>query len=113
MTGTLTAEIAYKSGTVTARLCGEIDHHTAKGARDTIDKAIYLYRPKKLIISLAAVSFMDSSGLGLILGRIATAEAVSASVTLCDVPPRAMKILNMAGVDRIPDLTIEKKENNQ
>ena len=111
MTGTLTADTEYKSGCVTAKLRGEIDHHTAKGARDTIDKAIYLYRPKKLVLSLAEVTFMDSSGLGLILGRIATAEAVSASVTLRDVPPHAMKILSMAGVNRIPDLVIEEKEN--
>lgn len=107
MTGTLTTDISYKGGALTVGLGGEIDHHTAKTAREKIDKALYLYRPKKLILSLKEVSFMDSSGLGLILGRVSTAEAVSASVTLSDIPPRVRKILNMAGVERIPALTVE------
>ena len=107
MTGTLTTDISYTGGALTVGLSGEIDHHTAKTAREKIDKALYLYRPKKLILSLKDVSFMDSSGLGLILGRVSTAEAVSASVTLSDIPPRVRKILNMAGVERIPALTVE------
>lgn len=107
MTGTLTTEISYKGGALTVGLSGEIDHHTAKAAREKIDKALYLYRPKKLTLSLKEVSFMDSSGLGLILGRVSTAEAISASVTLSDIPPRVRKILNLAGVERIPALTVE------
>ena len=103
----LTVTLLSEGDTLTAALAGEIDHHTAKTAREKIDKALYLYRPKKLILSLKEVSFMDSSGLGLILGRVSTAEAVSASVTLSDIPPRVRKILNMAGVERIPALTVE------
>lgn len=105
--GALTSDISYKGGALTVELHGEIDHHTAKAAREKIDKALYLYRPKKLILSLKEVSFMDSSGLGLILGRVSTAEAVSASVTLTNVPARARKILSMAGVERISSLTVE------
>ena len=105
--GALTSNISYKGGALTVELHGEIDHHTAKAAREKIDKALYLYRPKKLILSLKEVSFMDSSGLGLILGRVSTAEAVSASVTLTNVPARARKILSMAGVERISSLTVE------
>jgi len=105
--GALTTDISYKGGALTVDLHGEIDHHTARSAREKIDKALYLYRPKKQILSLKEVSFMDSSGLGLILGRVSAAEAVSADVTLTNVPERARKILHMAGVERISSLTIE------
>ena len=50
---------------------GEIDHHTASEIRRGIDGVLFEKRPHKLILDLSAVSFMDSSGLGLIMGRYA------------------------------------------
>ncbi len=104
------ADVAYKNGVLYAEISGEIDHHTARGVREEIDKNLYLYRPELLVIDLEKVGFMDSSGLGLILGRVSTAENVGASVRLNNVPPRVMKILNMAGVFRIPRLTATLKK---
>ncbi len=96
----------YRAGVLTVEIRGEIDHHSAKGVRDAIDKALYLYRPSCLRLDLAEVSFMDSSGLGLILGRVATAEKVGSRVELRRVSPRILRILNMAGALRVPGLTL-------
>ncbi len=86
---------------------GEIDHHSAKGLRERIDDAIFMYRPKKIVLSLGGVSLMDSSGLGLIVGRLNTAQGIGATLTLRDVKGQVMKILRLAGMDRLEMITVE------
>ena len=54
---------------LTAVLSGEIDHHTAQGMREEIDFTVNQSKPKKLILSFEHVGFMDSAGIGLIIGR--------------------------------------------
>ena len=68
---------------LTVEILGEIDHHSARPIREEIDRLLYLYRPKEMILSLAHVSFMDSSGLGLLMGRITLAEALSCRCEEC------------------------------
>ena len=102
----------YREGVLYASICGEIDHHTAVYVREKIDMEMFTHRPKKLVIDLGQVGFMDSSGLGLILGRSAIAEEIGARVELCNVGKRILKILSMAGVDRIENIRIEKKGDN-
>lgn len=108
--GDARTEIEYNNAILTARIVGEIDHHTAKAVRTAIDKAIYLYRPTAVVIDLEMVGFMDSSGLGLILGRVTVAENVGAAVHLRRLPPRVRRILDMAGVSKLPALSIESEK---
>ena len=103
-------KMEYHSAVLTVHILGEIDHHSAKGVRDAIDKEIYLFRPSAVTLDLGEVTFMDSSGLGLILGRVATAEKVGATVSLRNVSPRILRILNMAGALRVPGLYILKEK---
>ena len=100
----------YKNDTLYAKIDGEIDHHTAKPIREKIDAEMLSYRPKVLRIDLSAVGFMDSSGLGLILGRSALAEKMDASILLYGASARVVKILSMAGVERIKNIKFEKSE---
>lgn len=106
MNGGVKTTVTVENGIMTAVINGEIDHHTARDVRETIDRAFYLYRPSTLYLDLGQVTFMDSSGLGLILGRVAVAANIGGQVILCHIPPRVMKILDMAGVARIPGLTL-------
>lgn len=60
----------YNDGNrVTAALFGDIDHHAARELRSTLDEVIASSRPELLILDFENVGFMDSSGIGLILGR--------------------------------------------
>ena len=93
-----------------AELSGEIDHHTAKGIREELDKQIYTLLPKEIVLSLAEVGFMDSSGLGLVVGRLVTAKEVGATMSLTGVDARTMNIFEMAGLERMRGLTIQKAE---
>jgi stage II sporulation protein AA (anti-sigma F factor antagonist) len=96
-----------------AEITGEIDHHTAKHIREEIDGQIYAARPKEITLSLAKVGFMDSSGLGLIVGRLVTAKEVGGSLTLTGVDKRTMRIFTMAGLERMRGLTIKPSEEKR
>lgn len=90
-----------KDGKMVVYLKGEIDHHTAQGAREGIDRLLSIHRPQVFILDLEGVSFMDSSGLGLILGRYRKTKENGIQMYLCNTDDRIMRILKMAGVDRL------------
>ena len=62
-------ELKQEEHRLTALLSGELDHHAAKEMRETIDFAVREALPETLILYFTKVTFMDSSGIGLILGR--------------------------------------------
>ena len=64
----MSVSIVAKGEVVTAFLSGEIDHHTAAEIRETIDQAANEHKPTLLVLDFKNVSFMDSSGLGLVMG---------------------------------------------
>ena len=80
------------------KLRGEIDHHSAVAVRTAIDDMIRSKRPKELIIDMSAVDFMDSSGLGLIMGRYNTMKELGGSVTVADPTVATEKIMKLAGL---------------
>lgn len=94
--------------TLSVEILGEIDHHSARPIREELDRLLYLYRPKEMVLSLARVSFMDSSGLGLLMGRITLAEALSCRVKITNADTRVKRLLNLAGLKRINNLVIEE-----
>ena len=80
---------------------GEIDHHTAKFIRGEIDKAIFYYRPKIAVLNVGNVAFMDSSGLGLILGRYTSVREVGGILKIMNPSKEIEKILALAGIERL------------
>ena len=88
-------------GSLTVSIEGDIDHHHARMMREEIDARIAEARPKQVILELSQVAFMDSSGLGLILGRLRTVSERGGKLILRDPTPRTERILKMAGVDRL------------
>ena len=87
------------------KLRGEIDHHSAVAVRSAIDDMIRSRRPCELVIDMSAVDFMDSSGLGLIMGRYNTMKEIGGSVTVADPNPATEKIMNLAGLERLIRIT--------
>ena len=82
-------------------LRGEIDHHTASAIRRGIDETLFEKRPKKLILDLSAVGFMDSSGLGLIMGRYSVMKELGGEMTVWNPSPETRAILTLAGMERL------------
>ena len=80
---------------------GEIDHHTASSIRQGIDATLFEKRPAKLILDLSAVSFMDSSGLGLIMGRYSVMKELGGEMVVWNPSPETRAILMLAGMERL------------
>ena len=80
---------------------GEIDHHETKNIRCEIDELLLEKLPHKMVFDFSRTTFMDSSGLGLILGRYNKAMEMGIEFEIANPGEKIMKIITMAGVDKL------------
>ena len=107
----LTAIYHYVDGTLTVKLNGEIDHHSAQEARGEIDRQIYFHKPRELILDLSQISFMDSSGLGLIMGRHNRIKELGGVLKVGNPGKTAVRMMKMSGADKlIPIIYTQEKD---
>lgn len=100
-----------KGDTLHTAIVGEIDHHGASALREELDDAIIAARPKCVELDLSTVDFMDSSGLGVIMGRKATADQLGATFKLVNPTARVARIIELAGLGKV--VTVEYKNNEE
>lgn len=110
---TVYISLAFQNGELIISPSGEIDHHAAKLLREEMDKAIRRYKPGQVVLRMGGVSFMDSSGLGLVVGRLRTAKEVGAGLTLRELPQQCRRMFEMAGLGRMPELTLEDEKTQK
>ena len=96
--------------TLCARVTGEIDHHAARRLRETIDMEVFRTLPSVLALDLSGVGFMDSAGLGLILGRLNLMTGRHGVLKLFGLRPPVARILSLAGVERLPGLILPGRD---
>lgn len=94
-------DITFENGVLTAKLSGEIDHHLAPSIRDEIDACCERLRPARLVLDFGGVSFMDSSGIGLIMGRYRTVSLIGAKLEIIHIPPTLKKIFVISGIETL------------
>ena len=82
--------IETNGDTMVARLSGELDHHHTQKLREEIDRNVQKERPARLALDFAGVEFMDSSGIGLVLGRY--------RLVLRAMPPHIRRVMRVAGI---------------
>ena len=87
--------------TLTARLAGEIDHHAAKEIMAELAEQIDAALPEQLVLELSGVTFMDSSGIAVLLSAWRRMGQREGSLVVCQVPAQAEKVLKAAGLDRL------------
>lgn len=92
-----------KSDILVAELYGELDHHAAVKVRTDIDEAMTSYGAADLVFDFSEVTFMDSSGIGVILGRYRKLEPAGGRVAIAACSLTVRNILNMAGVFSLID----------
>ena len=97
---------------LSVRVRGEIDHHTASDIRRGIDAVLFEKRPKKLLLDLSAVSFMDSSGLGLIMGRYSVMKELEGEMVVWNPSPETRAIMTLAGMERMVRIEYPPSSNS-
>lgn len=107
----MSVSIVAKGEAVTAYLDGEIDHHTAAEIRNTIDKAVEESKPTLLVIDFKNVSFMDSSGIGLVMGRYKTISEFGGELAIINTSPQIGKVMRLAGMERLAKIGLEEQTN--
>lgn len=100
----MSVEIRTNGETVTAYLSGELDHHSAKEMREAIDNAVELNMPSRLVLNFKSVSFMDSSGIGLVMGRYRILSRTGAELNITGTSPQIYKVMKLAGIERLAKL---------
>lgn len=102
--------IKIKNETIIAQIKGDIDHHTVPEIRDAIDDAwVSLESKKELLLDFRDVTFMDSSGVGLVMGRYRLVAAENKVLTVVNLSERDYKIMKMSGIEKLAK--VSKKEN--
>lgn len=105
-------ELTREGGHLTAALIGELDHHAAAELRQKIDTAALSCRPRRLTIDLTRLTFMDSSGIGLIMGRYRLMVSLGGEVRLAGTSPRMERMIRLAGLDKLP-IWEERKNDHE
>ncbi len=93
-------EVEEKSK-LTAFISGEIDHHTAKEIRKEIDINVQKLNPTDLYLDFSKVDFMDSSGIGLVMGRYKLQSERGGKVYIQNPPPLIKKVMLVAGINKL------------
>lgn len=86
---------------VVAYLDGELDHHSIKNMREEIDQSIERLKPKELTLDFKNVTFMDSSGIGLVMGRYRAMELLNGKLNVKNASLHIRKVMRLAGLDRL------------
>ena len=83
---------------VIAWLTGELDHHAAEFVRRELDTALDMRKGCRLVLDMSGLSFMDSSGLGVVLGRYRALNARGGRLLLAGVPANIDRIFRLSGL---------------
>ena len=86
---------------LTVKMTEEIDHHFAEKIRNNVDFEIQRYLPKEVTLDFEEVKFMDSAGIGLIIGRYKTASMYGCKINMINVEHNVKKVLDMAGISKL------------
>ena len=99
-------EITYRTENrqLTIRLSGELDHHAAKDLMESIDRLLEQNLPVKTLLDLEGLTFMDSSGIAVVLRAKRRMEVLSGSLAVVNIPRQAARVLETAGLNRYVEL---------
>ena len=106
----LQIDVEHARQALIVRLTGELDHHSAQTVKATLEEAIERGDVNHIILSLKDLTFMDSSGLGVILGRYKQISNRGGKMVVCDVNQAVYRLFELSGLFKI--LQIEDNERN-
>ena len=101
-------EMTYqaKNRDLTIQLNGELDHHAAREVIRSIDQWIEQALPVRTVLDLEELTFMDSSGIAVVIRAKRRMETLGGSLTVVNIPRQAARVLETAGLGKYLDLTL-------
>jgi len=107
-------KLYYEKRRLNVSLSGEIDHHVAAALREQIDQAIAKHSPTWLVLDFGGVTFMDSSAVGLVMGRYKVLSAMGGTLEVINLSPVAYRMMKMSNLQSLAKLSpkVQEKERS-
>ena len=93
-----------EDGRLTVALTGEIDHHCAKGYIQAIAAKIDSYTPDICILDFSEVSFVDSSGIAVVINALRSMTQIEGKLLLTGILPQPMRVFRASGIDKLVEI---------
>ncbi|MFL0251743.1 anti-sigma F factor antagonist [Clostridium neuense] len=103
-------EFEIKNDKLIATIIGELDHHSSDEIRNRIDDRIDRGGYKKVILDFSNVTFMDSSGIGVIIGRYKKLKLLNSNLCIANVNKSIKKVFELSGIFKIIEVYSSLKE---
>ncbi|BDG31489.1 anti-sigma F factor antagonist [Parageobacillus thermoglucosidasius] len=97
----LMMDFEVKQDVLIIRLSGELDHHTAEELREKVTDVLESASIRHIVLNLEHLTFMDSSGLGVILGRYKQIKKLGGEMIVCSISPTVKRLFDMSGLFKI------------
>jgi len=105
----LTIDLEVRYDVLLIRLAGELDHHTSEELRTKVSEKLEQGRIRHIVLNLEHLTFMDSSGLGVILGRYKQIKNLGGEMIVCSISPTVKRLFEMAGLFKIIRLETDEQ----
>ncbi len=93
-----------EEGRLTVALTGEIDHHCAKGYIKAIAAKIEAYTPNLCVLDFREVSFMDSSGIAVVINALRSMTQIEGQLILTGITSQPMRVFRASGIDKLVEI---------
>ncbi|MRG86471.1 anti-sigma F factor antagonist [Salinibacillus xinjiangensis] len=97
----LSVQFECKNQVLLVRLSGELDHHTSENLKKQWQDEIQKNEVKHVVVNLETLSFMDSSGLGVMLGRYKEIQELGGEMVVCSISPAVKRLFELSGLFKI------------
>ncbi len=93
-----------QNGKLTVALTGEIDHHCARGYIQAITAKIEAYTPDTCVLDFQEVSFVDSSGIAVVINALRAMARIEGKLVLAGIGDQPMKVFRASGIDKLVEI---------
>lgn len=93
-----------EGGKLTIALTGEIDHHCAKAYIQIISSKIEAYMPQVCVLDFHEVTFVDSSGIAVVINALRNMSQIEGKLLLSGISPQPMRVFRASGIDKLVEI---------
>ena len=93
-----------ENGKLTIALTGEIDHHCAKAYIQIISSKIETYMPDVCVLDFHDVTFVDSSGIAVVINALRNMTQIEGKLLLSGISPQPMRVFRASGIDKLVEI---------